>query len=158
MASITDYLEQNCEILNRSSYPNIYLVCPSCGTRKAKFGFSVEKGVGRCFRGSCDYRASFPQLISKVEGVPLNEAIKIAQKYSDGLTQVYKTSKPIQEKGYPKGSAPLKDIAEYLEDFPKIAIELAEHALEYLTNKRKVSLDDIEKYRTEEKNNFFIIL
>lgn len=146
MASIIDYLENNSEILNRGNYPNIGIECPSCGNRAGKFTFSAEKGVGRCFRASCDYRCNFPQLICKIERISLKDGILKAQKYSDGLSETYKIRKTLRSYGYPKGSAPLLDIASNPDLYSKEAVSIAEAGCAYLLNNRKVSSELIEKY------------
>lgn len=146
MASALDYLKRFTTILSESSYPNVYIECPSCGTHAAKFAFNVSKGVGHCFRASCDWRCNFPQLISKVERVPIYEAFSRAKEYADGLEFEIKTRLATPLIGYPKNATPLTELA-LKEDLTIAEATMLSAGVEYLACKRKLTIEQIESYQ-----------
>lgn len=124
MATVLDYFEANAQIITRASYPNVYIVCPSCQTRQAKFGFHVEKGVGRCFRASCGYTATFPKLISDLQGIPLARAYQIARNYRDGLRADVQHRLVARRTDYPRNALPLLEAAAK-QDTAELALQAA---------------------------------
>src|SRR5690606_20130407 len=133
MASILDFLNKNAEVLHPYP-PNVYFVCPGCGTHKKKCSINVHKGIGACFRASCSLNSgfNFPKLISELKGTSLSEAYSIAAQYSDGIEYDYQARSFGLNRDYPKGSLPIEELINYAQykDLPKV-LNLVKYGVAY---------------------------
>jgi len=149
MATIEDWLEGHVNVIRRSA-PNVFFECPSCGTRKLKCSINVHKGIGRCFRGSCELNNGFhfTKLIAIVENVSYYQAQRIALDYQEEIDFEYKTKNPLAPRDYPRNSLPLEDLLRLATDTNDQAkLSLVKHALTYLTEKRSLTVDQINEYQ-----------
>ncbi len=149
MASILDYLQRYADVI--APYPpNVYIVCPSCHTRKKKCSIHVNKGIGACFRASCELHSgfNFPKLITKVQNVSLSEAYSIAAKYNEGVEYDYKAKSFGLNRDYPKGSLPVEEFINYVNFKDDTALGyLAQHGVRYLNQTRGLTEEQMVDYQ-----------
>lgn len=144
MATILDYLEHRADIVRRS-LPNVFIVCPGCGTRKAKCAVHIRRGIGNCFRASCSLNGgfSFVRLITELEHVSFAEAISIAQDYRDETERDFTAQRYGTNRDYPRNAMFLGDMVQVLE---KKTQDLLKHAVEYLVRKRNLTDRQMSDY------------
>lgn len=159
MATILDYLHSRATILHPYP-PNVYIVCPACDTRKKKCSIHVGKGIGACFRASCDFHGgfNFPQLIARIQNISLSEAYGVAAQYSEGLEYEYKSRSYGKNRNYPKGSLPIEEFINYAEEKNDNRLRaLARYGVSYLELTRKLTGDQMIQYQLgigyEDQNN-----
>jgi len=149
MASILDYLHSHAELLTQSP-PNIYIVCPACHTRKKKCSIHVGKGIGACFRASCDFNKgfNFAQFIARLQSVSLSEAYGIAAQYNEGVEFEYKAKPYGRNRNYPKGSLPIEEFLNYAaEKDNKLFLSLAQYGVTYLESVRGLTGEQMQAYQ-----------
>ena len=145
MATIADYLERYATVLRRSG-PNVFIECPACGTRKAKCAVHTTRAVGNCFRASCALNGgfSFVSLICRLQTVGYSEALGIAARFSDDVEREYVAQSYGTNRNYPEGSLPIQEL---LNRNRLTDGMLAQHGVDYLVEKRKLTGEQIEAYQ-----------
>lgn len=149
MATLYDYLNRRANIL-RVSGSDIFIQCPSCGTRKMKCSVHIHKGIGNCFRASCDLNGGFhiSRLICILERCEWSEAISIAAEYSDEIAKEYQSKSYGTNRSYPRNALPIQELINKAEKTGQGSLYyIAEHAVENLVGKRKLSFDQISRYQ-----------
>lgn len=149
MATILDYLTGKGIIL-RTGLPEVYVVCPKCGTRKQKCSINVALGIGKCFRASCGFSSgfNFVTFISVLEGIERYQAYSIAARYSEGLENQYVVKGYGSRRDYPRNSLPAEQYFLWAQDQEeKVWFSYAKYGTLYLTEIRKLSFEQIDRHQ-----------
>lgn len=129
---VQSYIEGALDII-RVRYPEVFAVCPWCGDQRGKFSFNVDRGVGRCWRASCDEKTGLTKLIAHVERVGFGTAAQRARELRGGPNfrpqEEYRTYDSVGET--PFGCVPL----DYTTSDPEIS-SLVRAAQHYIVSKR----------------------
>lgn len=136
--AILDYFHARLEVL-REKGDEVSAVCPACGDKKQKFWFNHILGLGHCFRGSCDWRGGFVDLITIVEQVPWIEARGIARKWG-GVAAIRPRGEGPTKRKYSLTLPP-----EYRKFENEDVTFQAQQARAYL-RRRRITEFEIEKY------------
>lgn len=140
MASLYDYCYSHLQVI-KERLPELHCVCPWCGDTRGKFQFNLEKGVGRCWRASCNERAGLVKLIAKVENIPIYLAAKQAAaiKPQDAAAPQVRTYDAIGS--LPHGTLPIESIEKVYPQLQPAEQLTVQAGLLYLFEKRNMSYD-----------------
>lgn len=144
MQSIYDYLQARCQVL-RTRGVEVSLVCPWCGDSRGKFTFNLDKGVGRCWRASCDARANFVKLVAKIENIPTYLAAKKVKEYGGIDTRFVASSyAPASFVGsLPQHVIPIKDLEENWQQLDPAEQEVAQVVSDYAFIGRNLTYEQV---------------
>jgi hypothetical protein len=127
------YATQHLTVL-KERYPEIHAVCPFCGNTEGKFQFNVEKGVGRCWRASCDRRLTLSALVAMAESLPTYQASQKARQMMGQAPAAALRPAPLQDMvgSLPEGSVPLDQEAQTRPFLSEDEIAVLDAGLAYL--------------------------
>lgn len=81
--ALRDYVLQHLTVVAERG-EEVQCHCPACGDTRGKFSINVVTGFANCPRATCGWRGSFIQLVSLVQDLPWDEAMREAKKWGGG--------------------------------------------------------------------------
>lgn len=145
---IADYIAANFDVV-KEVFPEMHIACPWCGDTRGKFQFNIEKTVGRCWRASCDHRATLVDLIVKVEQTSFFLAAKKASELKKASGIASYTPREVTPKDYssvgslPAGAIAIRDIEKTYLQLEQNEKQVIEAGIKYLLRKRNADLQQL---------------